>query len=242
MRAQRISRLLLSLVILLPAVGGQAAGDTPLVWEVMLRRAAALRLDGQCDRAIDLARTVRKRAAEKDDKPTELAACLELGQDLMRSALGESFAVTPFEADLDGAEEAYTRAVELAEALDDKPSLAAAERELGVLGNSRVRAWFVERFKAGEHIGILRHVAAGGRLDDVMPTLPIYPVGHQAMGHLMKALELPPSLIRLPGGCPFHPRCPEVLSRCRTEVPPLRKLAAGHASACWLPERHGGTA
>ena len=66
-----------------------------------------MRLDGQCDRAIDLARTVRKRAAEKDDKPTELAACLELGQDLMRSALGESFAVTPFEADLDGAEEAY---------------------------------------------------------------------------------------------------------------------------------------
>jgi peptide/nickel transport system ATP-binding protein len=50
----------------------------------------------------------------------------------------------------------------------------------------------------------------------------------------------PPSLIRLPGGCPFHPRCPEVLSRCRTDVPPLRDLAAGHASACWLPERHGG--
>jgi oligopeptide/dipeptide ABC transporter ATP-binding protein len=53
---------------------------------------------------------------------------------------------------------------------------------------------------------------------------------------------LPPSLIRLPGGCPFHPRCTEVLSRCRTEVPPLRELAPGHVSACWLPEIHGGAA
>jgi peptide/nickel transport system ATP-binding protein len=51
---------------------------------------------------------------------------------------------------------------------------------------------------------------------------------------------LPPSLIRLPGGCPFHPRCSEVLSRCRTEIPPLRELAPGHVSACWLPEIHGG--
>src|SRR5207247_9120065 len=51
----------------------EAAGDTPLVWEVMLRRAAALRLDGQCDRAAELARTVRKRAAEKDDNATEPA-------------------------------------------------------------------------------------------------------------------------------------------------------------------------
>ena len=31
----------------------------------------------------------------------------------------------------------------------------------------------------------------------------------------------PPSLINLPPGCPFHPRCPYVMDRCRTEVPPL---------------------
>jgi oligopeptide/dipeptide ABC transporter ATP-binding protein len=53
---------------------------------------------------------------------------------------------------------------------------------------------------------------------------------------------LPPSLIQLPSGCPFHPRCSEVLSRCRTDDPPLRELAAGHSSACWLPERGGGAA
>ena len=49
----------------------------------------------------------------------------------------------------------------------------------------------------------------------------------------------PPSMIRLPGGCPFHPRCSEVLPRCATDTPPLRELEAGHESACWLPERPG---
>ena len=47
----------------------------------------------------------------------------------------------------------------------------------------------------------------------------------------------PPSLINLPPGCPFHPRCPYVMDRCRTEVPLLAAVgtAATHLSACWLP-------
>ncbi len=47
----------------------------------------------------------------------------------------------------------------------------------------------------------------------------------------------PPSLINLPPGCPFHPRCPYVMDRCRTEVPPLAAVGndSTHRSACWLP-------
>ena len=47
----------------------------------------------------------------------------------------------------------------------------------------------------------------------------------------------PPSLIRLPRGCPFSPRCPHAMERCRTEEPPLAPVgsALGHMSACWLP-------
>jgi len=47
----------------------------------------------------------------------------------------------------------------------------------------------------------------------------------------------PPSLITLPAGCPFHPRCPYVMDRCRTEVPPLAEVSddSTHLSACWLP-------
>ena len=47
----------------------------------------------------------------------------------------------------------------------------------------------------------------------------------------------PPSLINLPPGCPFHPRCPYVMDRCRTDVPALAPVdgEAAHLSACWLP-------
>jgi peptide/nickel transport system ATP-binding protein len=48
----------------------------------------------------------------------------------------------------------------------------------------------------------------------------------------------PPSLIQLPGGCAFHPRCPfpEVVGgdRCRTEMPELYEVAREHHSRCFL--------
>jgi peptide/nickel transport system ATP-binding protein len=46
---------------------------------------------------------------------------------------------------------------------------------------------------------------------------------------------LPPSLINVPSGCPFHPRCPYVFDRCPREVPPLLPADGFHASACHLP-------
>ncbi len=46
----------------------------------------------------------------------------------------------------------------------------------------------------------------------------------------------PPSLIDLPAGCPFRPRCEHAFSACG-EDPPLRPVLADptHLSACWLP-------
>jgi oligopeptide/dipeptide ABC transporter ATP-binding protein len=47
----------------------------------------------------------------------------------------------------------------------------------------------------------------------------------------------PPSLITLPPGCSFHPRCPYVMDICVTEVPPLHPVGGEpqHRSACHLP-------
>ena len=45
----------------------------------------------------------------------------------------------------------------------------------------------------------------------------------------------PPSLINVPKGCPFHPRCPYVMDVCRTEIPPLLPSNGHHAAACHLP-------
>ena len=45
----------------------------------------------------------------------------------------------------------------------------------------------------------------------------------------------PPSLPRMPEGCPFQPRCPHAFDRCR-ELPPLapRLPDTGHLDRCWL--------
>ncbi len=46
----------------------------------------------------------------------------------------------------------------------------------------------------------------------------------------------PPSLINLPSGCRFHPRCPEATELCRKENPELIEIAKGHRVACILEE------
>ncbi|WCM91044.1 ABC transporter ATP-binding protein [Acidovorax sp. NCPPB 2350] len=45
-----------------------------------------------------------------------------------------------------------------------------------------------------------------------------------------------PSPIAPPSGCHFHPRCPQAMPRCSTEVPRLRGIAVRHESACHLNE------
>jgi oligopeptide/dipeptide ABC transporter ATP-binding protein len=47
----------------------------------------------------------------------------------------------------------------------------------------------------------------------------------------------PPSLINLPPGCPFHPRCFLARERCRQENPPLAPVEGStHLSACHFSE------
>ena len=45
---------------------------------------------------------------------------------------------------------------------------------------------------------------------------------------------LPPSLLEPLSGCPFHPRCPQVLDRCADRVPALEVVAAERRAACHL--------
>lgn len=56
-----------------------------------------------------------------------------------------------------------------------------------------------------------------------------------AEAHELRPIRgLPPSLILVPPGCPFHPRCPYVMDVCRTTVPELLAPDGMHASACHL--------
>ena len=48
----------------------------------------------------------------------------------------------------------------------------------------------------------------------------------------------PPSLLRPPPGCPFHPRCKYRFEPCDSKRPPLVSIPGGHPDACHLsPER-----
>jgi peptide/nickel transport system ATP-binding protein len=63
------------------------------------------------------------------------------------------------------------------------------------------------------------------------------PHSSAARDRLIPITGQPPSLIRLPSGCAFHPRCAYVMDRCVTDEPALIPVgdAGGHKSACWLP-------
>ncbi len=64
-----------------------------------------------------------------------------------------------------------------------------------------------------------------------------------ASGERLKPIAgQPPSLINLPSGCKFHPRCGYVFDRCLSEEPVLHPVGqtGAHTSACWLPAAAAG--
>ncbi|MCU0272489.1 MAG: ABC transporter ATP-binding protein [Acidimicrobiales bacterium] len=83
-----------------------------------------------------------------------------------------------------------------------------------------------EVFYRTRHPYTLGLLASLPRLDDV---------GHEPLVPIAGA---PPSLLRLPPGCAFHPRCPLARPACRESVPELRSVdgATAHASACHFAE------
>jgi DNA-binding NarL/FixJ family response regulator len=166
----------------------EAMRDPAIELDVQLRRASALRMDHDEDAAAELARRVRTRAAERKDAPLELRATIELGQALTRSPLGESFGGSAMEMDVDGAEEAYRRALELAEQLHDDRSLAAALREVAMIDFGRARAWFSEQVKSGNATEIVAAVAGGARIEDLIAASPVGPLYSEATGMLERAL------------------------------------------------------
>ncbi len=72
-----------------------------------------------------------------------------------------------------------------------------------------------------------------GNADDFYPA-PAHPHAHGLMNsvprligsddRLVPITGAPPSLVNVPPGCPFHPRCPHVIDRCRTEPVHLRAI------------------
>ncbi|TWH71693.1 ABC transporter ATP-binding protein [Modestobacter roseus] len=54
---------------------------------------------------------------------------------------------------------------------------------------------------------------------------------------LTPILGAPPSLVSLPPGCPFAPRCPLHVAECDDAEPPLLQVSPGHDAACIRTEQ-----
>jgi peptide/nickel transport system ATP-binding protein len=86
----------------------------------------------------------------------------------------------------------------------------------------------VERAAADSLFQSPRHPYTFGLLNS-------FPPMHGARRVMTGIPGSPPDLRAVPSGCPFHPRCPHVMERCRVEEPQL--VALGRSSrqvACWL--------
>jgi peptide/nickel transport system ATP-binding protein/oligopeptide transport system ATP-binding protein len=57
-------------------------------------------------------------------------------------------------------------------------------------------------------------------------------------GELYEIDGVVPSLVSLPDGCTFHPRCARAQQICRDQAPTLRALGDKHWVSCWMAE-HG---
>ncbi len=84
-------------------------------------------------------------------------------------------------------------------------------------------------------------VVETGTADDIFyhPRMP-YSIGllgslpsHSGtQGRLKPIGGAPPSMLNLPAGCPFSPRCPLADNTCETVEPPQVEISEGHVSAC----------
>ncbi len=88
-------------------------------------------------------------------------------------------------------------------------------------GHIAERATTEELFANPRHPYTLGLLGSIPRLDDV------------STGELQTIPGAPPDMLHPPEGCPFQPRCPFVIDKCKT-YPPEIAVGPQHKAACWV--------
>ena len=68
----------------------------------------------------------------------------------------------------------------------------------------------------------------------LMESIPKLETTQQNLPKLKEISGMMPSLLQVPTGCPFHPRCSAAETRCKTDKPKLKKISQTHSVSCWL--------
>jgi len=97
----------------------------------------------------------------------------------------------------------------------------------------------VEDGPVDEILAAPRHPYTSGLIACV-PHLSLDPTSERPL--LVEIPGIVPSLTQIGQGCPFAPRCAQAMDKCRQDMPPRRRVSAGHSVACWLVEQEGAVA
>ena len=119
---------------------------------------------------------------------------------------------------------------------DTQMSILLITHDLGVVAEVAERVMVMY---AGE-------IVESGLVDDIfrsplhpytlglMESLPKLETTQQKLPKLKEISGTVPSLLQVPTGCPFHPRCSAAETRCKTDKPKLKKISQAHSVSCWL--------
>jgi len=105
--------------------------------------------------------------------------------------------------------------------------------DLGVVAETAQTVMVMYAGRAVEH-GPAAEVFAQPQHPYTWGLLESMPSVEAKVAHLHAIEGSPPSVINLPPGCPFHPRCPHRFDPCDKIRPPLVTMEGGHADACHL--------
>ena len=119
---------------------------------------------------------------------------------------------------------------------DTQMSILLITHDLGVVAEVAERVMVMY---AGE-------IVESGLVDDIfrsplhpytlglMESIPKLETTQQKLPKLKEISGTAPSLLQVPTGCPFHPRCSAAETRCKTDKPKLKKISQAHSVSCWL--------
>ena len=105
--------------------------------------------------------------------------------------------------------------------------------DLGVIAETAQTVMVMYAGRAVEH-GPVREVFADPQHPYTWGLLESMPSVERKVAQLHAIDGTPPSVINLPPGCSFNPRCPHRFEPCDRDRPPLLTIEGGHADACHL--------